>query len=472
MPLTVLLVVVKALLYRRGYLNKDNYDNCYITRYLMEIDAKRTEMEKETVFPLKTREKFKYIKTFSMKMTEKEAQKMVKGVLLWLFAAFHAGYYLLCDYGLYWILTLVRVHMDVRTKMAVPAHLQMHVQGQGPMADMYKAMVGVLEPVADDDLDIDTSQCLPKPSKPNFPVYQTVVGVLAVCFFLTVFEAYGLRLRHAVAACYYPQRERVRAVWLYNHILVTRGSFLSVARRQLHRKRKNEQDVQKISIRSRIVAQCPMCKPVMKCLGHNVKHCLCCGEEGKANDMNKFIHCDHCKTPYCNDCFADLGNICTACMNPVDYGDADDESVETDSSEDEQDKAVRVANLKARKQKAVEKRDERRPSQVMEAFQKRFAVASTASQLALLESQTSHVSSSDVDEELEEAEEEEETESEEVSSSEYETEYQYREPREDSQSEDSNIPPRKRSRLGSTRKRSEMVTTDIFHSSDSSDDSN
>lgn len=84
-------------------------------------------------------------------------------------------------------------------------------------------MVGVLEPVSDAGLDIDPGPCLPRPSEPNWGVYKLVTGILLLCLFLTLFEAYGLRLRHAVGAMYYPHREKARAVWLYNHMMLVRN---------------------------------------------------------------------------------------------------------------------------------------------------------------------------------------------------------------------------------------------------------
>ncbi|XP_059165100.1 DC-STAMP domain-containing protein 2-like [Physella acuta] len=438
MAFTILLVVVKAVMYRRGYLYKDHYDNVYVTNHLLDIDAKRKEMKKDTIMPLKVMETFKYIPTFSYMMTKSEIKKLIKGVMFWLFAAFHATYYIICDYGLYWILSLIRRHMDVRTSAAVPPHLQLHVQGQGPMADMYKAMVGVIEPVADSGLDIDTSPCLPHAKEPNFTAYKTIAGIMCICFFLTLFEAYGLRLRHVVAACYYPVREKARAVWLYNHIMLRRDGFLVTMRRQLQRKWKNEKGIEKLSILSSLEANFPCCKIVTKLMGRKRKRCLCCGKEGKAKDTENFVDCVNCKAPYCNDCFVELGNVCTACMNPVDYGDPDDLSVETDSSEDEADKAIRVASLKARKQKVLKKRQDRRPSKVLSAFQKRFGSK---------EGEQTDVEKQEV------SSDEGET------SSEYNTDYQHGSA--DTSEED--VKPR----LKTTVKKSDKVSMDIFKRKDS-----
>ena len=109
---------------------------------------------------------------------------------------------------------------------------------------MYRTMVGLLDPLAASGLDIDTSACLPVPSPPDYGAYRTIIAIYILCLFLAVLEAYGLRMRRAVAACYYPKRERQRAVWLYNQILFKRGSFFKFARRQIRRKYKDEKEIQ------------------------------------------------------------------------------------------------------------------------------------------------------------------------------------------------------------------------------------
>ncbi|KAH9520383.1 hypothetical protein Btru_060630 [Bulinus truncatus] len=297
---------------------------------------------------------------------------MVKGLIFWFFSAFSATYYVVCDYGLFWILDLVRRHLDVKTSVAIPPHLQLHVKGQGPLADVYKAMVGVIEPVSDSGLNVDTSVCLPRPLVPNYEAYKTIYSILFICLFLNIFEAYALRLRHIVTSTYYPLREKHRAVWLYNHILLARGGFFLFTRRQLHRKWKQEKSIEKLSLISRLESTSPFFRKIIRLFGRKRKHCLSCGREGKENDVENFTHCVNCKTPYCNQCFTSLGNVCTACMNPLDYGDEDDVSVETDSSESDEDKLIRVAALKLRKQKVAQKIDARRPSRLLGLFQKRF----------------------------------------------------------------------------------------------------
>ncbi len=75
--------------------------------------------------------------------------------------------------------------------------------------------------------------------------------------FLVVTEAYGLRLRHIIAGCYYPKRAQERSVWLYNQILRRRGGFLKFMRRKLRQHYKTDQEeenLEKISFLGRLSA--------------------------------------------------------------------------------------------------------------------------------------------------------------------------------------------------------------------------
>lgn len=82
---------------------------------------------------------------------------------------------------------------------------------------------------------------------------------MTTCWILTITESYGLRLRNIVMSHYFPERARERAVWLYNHILRSRGGFLKFARRQLRRrfqgKGEKDEKIEKISIFQRLKAR-------------------------------------------------------------------------------------------------------------------------------------------------------------------------------------------------------------------------
>lgn len=54
--------------------------------------------------------------------------------------------------------------------------------------------------------------------------------------------------------------------------------------------------------------------------------CLVCGTVFRESDAKKPIRCHtpDCPGVYCEQCFADLNNLCTVCLSPIDYGDLSD----------------------------------------------------------------------------------------------------------------------------------------------------
>ncbi|XP_064611706.1 DC-STAMP domain-containing protein 2-like [Liolophura sinensis] len=319
---------------------------------------------------------------------------MLRGVVMYVSSAVYAAFYLMCDFGLYWMLDMIRRHFEVKVHKPVPAAIKMHVQGDGIIADMYRALISLFDPLTSLDTDLDTTSCLPNPSVPNYSVYQTVGWIYAVCFFLTLFEAYGMRMRHVVMGMYFPKRARARAAWLYNHIIKQRGGFLKFTRRQLRRKYHQDSSVKKASIRGKLIAQFPFLTNFFRLLGYDRKRCLCCGAEGNPRDLVNFYHCPSgdCDAVYCVDCYSDINNICTVCMNPVDYGDISDESEEVDSSEDEEERQRKIKLSKERRAKIEANKEAKTPAMLLGQF-KSFAAASQRPQSSTDSSATSSYNS-------------------------------------------------------------------------------
>lgn len=79
-----------------------------------------------------------------------------------------------------------------------------------------------------------------------------LVILIVICWILAIGEPYGLRLRQSVMSLYHPDRSRQRTVWLYNHILRSRGGFLKFMRRQLRRKFTKDMGIEKVTLSMRI----------------------------------------------------------------------------------------------------------------------------------------------------------------------------------------------------------------------------
>lgn len=108
----------------------------------------------------------------------------------------------------------------------------------------------------------------------------------------------------------------------------SRGNFLKFARRQLRRRfsKSEKSKIEKVTCKERMVAICPILR---HCFGSDKPMCLLCGEVERESQP-PLIKCPKplCTGLFCVQCFADLQNLCTICLEPIDYGDLSDMSEE------------------------------------------------------------------------------------------------------------------------------------------------
>ncbi|XP_014773461.1 DC-STAMP domain-containing protein 2 [Octopus bimaculoides] len=332
--LMLIIVFVKAYRYRIKYLSKDKFDNIYLSKNLYDIDYIKGMQSKETLLPLKRSEKQNYISSTSLRLTCQEKRKFCKGFVFFLITSSTILFHLFCDYGLFWILELVRKSFSMKVDVEELSHVQVHVSGNGPYADMYKSLISIFGPLATNDVK-NLTLCLPNPTEPNYEVYKTIGMIMGLCLISVVFEGYGRRLRHIVCDEFYPVRAKERAVWLYSNLLVQRGSLEKFLRRKMRLDYRSSMDAKNISWKGKLAARCPPVRRLLEILGFEIKYCLGCSADGKISDRVNFKHCENesCKAVYCLDCYYDIHNTCTVCMKPIDYADLSDVSDERDSSE-------------------------------------------------------------------------------------------------------------------------------------------
>ncbi|XP_068083933.1 DC-STAMP domain-containing protein 2-like [Anabrus simplex] len=325
-----LVMFLKAYRFWGQYLTQDRFENIYITKYFYELDIRRARLQRETVLPLNKREKRKYIPLASWTLVKTERMKLTKNAMFLGSATLKLGIHILGDFCLYWILNIIRIHGSVQSKVKAPNMVGVHVQGEGVLSDIFRVIVKAFQPLGI-ELEIDTVPCLPKPRPPDFNRYIHITTVVALCWLLAIGEPYGLRLRHTFMALYHPDRARQRAIWLYNNIIRSRYSFLTFARRQLRRKF-TKRGIDKVTIVERIRARFPWL--VVICGPLSQETCVVCATVIRASDTENIIRCKKlgCLGRYCVECYADMKNMCTICMEPMEYGDLSDVSVEFDSS--------------------------------------------------------------------------------------------------------------------------------------------
>ncbi|XP_075550105.1 DC-STAMP domain-containing protein 2 [Dermacentor variabilis] len=330
-----------ATQYRYRYLHEDDFDNYYITWLVEAIDKRRALKGLEALLPLKTYERRRFVAPFSARMTRHELQGLWEHLWTLAISAAHTAVALLLDYTLFRLVAFVRALGKINVGAGLPTQMKLHVQGRGPLADMYRQVADSLSPssLLESTLPATNVQnCLLRPYPPDVDMYQWIGVVYLLGVALIVGQTYGLRLRHVVASAFHPDRERARAAWLHAHVLSLRTGWLTGARRAL-RLRWDASDGRAPGLVDMLLARLPVVRKALNLVGIRRKHCLSCGTSGAMDDEEAFRQCSTptCRAVYCAECFEELENVCTVCLNPADYGDLSDVSEEKDSSEVECD---------------------------------------------------------------------------------------------------------------------------------------
>ncbi|XP_038219769.1 uncharacterized protein LOC119838028 [Zerene cesonia] len=338
--LFLLLIIFRAKYYQHMYETRSRFDNCYVTKELYELDWKRFQEGRDTILPLNRREKAKYIPTTSFRLVATEKVFLSRSAVVMAITTFKLMIHMVADYSLYWVLMTIRYHGRFQTLIPPgPPDGGVKVTGTGFGADLLRSIFHILTV----PLHVPASSpisCLPNPHPPDFQRY-TQIGILIILLWLfALFEPYGLRLRHVIMGHYRPERAKARATWLYNHILRTRGSFMKLARRKLHREYKYSGE-ENLTFRHWVDSHIP-CNFLRRLLGTLPKepHCLLCDTIDLLKDPDtRLIRCETSSCPgiFCRCCFTDIGEMCTICMSPADYGDLSDISLEKGSTDDDSD---------------------------------------------------------------------------------------------------------------------------------------
>ncbi|XP_045780299.1 DC-STAMP domain-containing protein 2-like isoform X2 [Maniola jurtina] len=338
--LFLLLIIFRAKYYQHMFETRSRFDNRYVTQELRELDLKRYREGRETILPLNRREQAKYINVTSFRLVTSEKLYLTRTMVFMVITTFKLLIHIVADYSLYWVLITIRYHGRSQTLLPPgPSNAGVQISGHGIVADFIRSIFNALTLALVQNIPSPVA-CLPNPYPPDFQRYTQIAVLIMLLWFFALFEPYGLRLRHVIMGHYRPERARTRAVWLYNHILRTRGSFMKLARRKLHREYKYS-DQENLTFRHWINSLLP-CWCLRYIFGTLPKepHCLLCNalEEEDDSDM-KLITCKMAKCPgvYCTRCFCDIGHLCTICLPPEDYGDISDISLEKGSSDESSD---------------------------------------------------------------------------------------------------------------------------------------
>ncbi|XP_065714009.2 DC-STAMP domain-containing protein 2 [Patagioenas fasciata] len=327
--IAILYVYLQALRYHHQYLHDESFDNIYITRRFVRLDLRQAEQGKPTVLPLSAWERSRYVPPAALWLCQQEQRRyglQLVGVLRHVLLGLSI---ILADYGLFWLLDLIRHQLRGEIIAQAPVVMGVTINGTGYTSDIFRDLVSAFDVLQQGNVSVVSQRCLLYPVEPDYTTYLSMGLLYGICLFIAVFGSYIARLRRVVCAAYYPRREQERIVFLHTTILARRVGLARVLRQAATQHAADAK--QGGGVLRFLTTRLPVLAPLARFLGFQKKHCLACRTAQRAD----FITCitSGCKGLYCRECFQALRNICTVCMGPLTFQDTGDE--EMDSSDEE-----------------------------------------------------------------------------------------------------------------------------------------
>ncbi|XP_039943894.1 DC-STAMP domain-containing protein 2-like [Hirundo rustica] len=318
---TFLFVFFSAFHYTYQYCHKLGFDNCYITTYFRQIDARRGEQNKPTLLPLLREETSSLIFPSKPALQRPERQYMVMELLrcipLLLFLLFVCG----LDHFLFSILSIIQHHSFIEYSYQASHHLTVNVTGTSLMADLLRSTIGALNTSFDTEIETSNLACLPQPTGMTRQQYLNTCLPLGALGLLCLAQVYPFRLRRVIAAFYFPKREKTRVLFLYNKMLRQRKHFLHLQRGRVARQARRPPGPGTLLLR--------WCRRRWPRLRRYLRQrCTLCGTP--ETPQHQPCPNPQCSALYCESCWREVGGTCLVCSP------ADPDLVQ-DSSEEEEE---------------------------------------------------------------------------------------------------------------------------------------
>ncbi|XP_045210098.2 DC-STAMP domain-containing protein 2-like [Mercenaria mercenaria] len=319
LSLSLFLIFIQSFWYLRNYLAKDGYDNIYITKQFKQMDKEAEKNGRETVLPLKTREKDEYVNTSSIKLNATEISYSKLGLIQVLLHFLLYILVIIFDYALYYILYLVREYGDIELEIESRGRVQIVVAGNGPVAEFYKLLVRGYNLDRGFNMTLDIEPCLPEPREPSGAMIPVFLILYFIALAVVLLRAYGMRLRRKVSAYYCQEQELARLDYLHKKIRHKRVGFLKFLRQQIKSTHKEEQVKNQLRFSSWLAFNFPF---IAQFLPKKIKlECTSCGQQETSFNKVKLAKCNgtkggvQCDAVYCEECYIALQEICPLCSS-------------------------------------------------------------------------------------------------------------------------------------------------------------
>ncbi|CAF95169.1 unnamed protein product [Tetraodon nigroviridis] len=236
---TFISIFIQSFSYLRLYRSDVRFDNIYVTAHFRRIDARRKSAGRCGLLPLRRPEKKKIIDLHSPKIHAEELQQVTSGVLQVLSIFLLSGSLLTVDFALVRVLDIVSRHSFTHYNLTGHHQVSISVGGDSMMARLLRKTVSAFNSSSSINVQTDNLECVSAPSPLPAGVYVMCVCLVLMAALFSCLQVYTNRLRRAIAAFYYPEREKKRILFLYNLMMQRRRTCVDRNRviRRGHRPR-------------------------------------------------------------------------------------------------------------------------------------------------------------------------------------------------------------------------------------------
>ncbi|NXP02904.1 DCST1 ligase, partial [Thinocorus orbignyianus] len=198
------------------------------------------------------------------------------------------------DHALVTMLSVIQEHSFVQYSFHGSHQLSLHVLGRSLMAGLLRSSIGALNTSSHVELDTSNVACLPQPHSLGWQDYADSCLPLLVLVMLCLAQVYAYRLRRAIAAFFFPKREKRRVLYFYNKLLRQRQSFV-----QRQRKLVTQRAHQLPGLMSSVLGWCCRYWPRLRHWLH--RSCTVCGTPRTPQD--RVCPTPSCGALYCRPCW-------------------------------------------------------------------------------------------------------------------------------------------------------------------------
>ncbi|KAK3101373.1 hypothetical protein FSP39_003077 [Pinctada imbricata] len=235
---SLLFLFFTSLNYVLKYRKKMKYDNRYITTAFVQLDEDCKRKGKETVLPLRKKEKKKYMFTTSKGLSMIELSGLKESAAFLLHHFISAVIIIAFDYILYYVLALIQQYAMVALTVEGVNTIDVEVEGNGVFTIFLRTMISTIDLNSTYSVDFNFTTCLPNPSSPGVFSNSIIMSLYILALFMLIMQAYGSRLRRKIASSYYPEQEKSRILYLHDKIICDRIAFKALMKDQVYRRRK------------------------------------------------------------------------------------------------------------------------------------------------------------------------------------------------------------------------------------------